>query len=260
MSMEMKLEWVTPEWAEDILQNHNPTNRRKSPDWSSTLAKYMDEGKFITTHQGIAFNCDGTLKDGQNRLAAVIKHGKPVQMWVAYGVPNEAMDWIDTHRVRNDFDNLVIHGIDVSSRVVPVAKAMKFDYASVKRSERDAFRKFVVAHQEAIKFSLELGSNFPLRLACIRAVIARAWYSCDHDRLSLFGRILNGEMANVKGNRAAFVFRNHMINNGVKYGARGNKDIYEKCQGALVHFMNEETIQKSCGMEGVLFRIPGDPE
>ncbi len=62
--------------------------------WVAQLAHYMKEGHFQLTHQGIAFNEDGELFDGQHRLLAVMKSGVPVQMVVTRGA--NSLAWTAT--------------------------------------------------------------------------------------------------------------------------------------------------------------------
>ena len=70
-------------------------NRRLSKAWVSALTVMMEEKRFNLTHQGIAFDVHGNLRDGQHRLAAIVKYGKPVEMFVAFGLPEAAFEAID---------------------------------------------------------------------------------------------------------------------------------------------------------------------
>ena len=40
----------------------------------------------MTTHQGIAFDENGVLQDGQHRLCAIVSANKPVDMMVTSGL------------------------------------------------------------------------------------------------------------------------------------------------------------------------------
>lgn len=91
---------VTPELAADWLENRNlETNRKLSSTVAARYAKAMAEARWLTTHQGIAFDNDGFLIDGQHRLKAVIIAGIPVELFVAVGFSNETFAVLDSgHR------------------------------------------------------------------------------------------------------------------------------------------------------------------
>ena len=89
-----KRELITPEIAAQYLQlnKHNrPLSLAKVKEW----AKEMKEKKWRETHQGIAFDTDGNLIDGQHRLSAVVESGESVYMIVAYNCDPESFRVID---------------------------------------------------------------------------------------------------------------------------------------------------------------------
>jgi len=74
---------ITPELASKLLER-NIGNRKIKP---AVVKKYTDailSGNFICTNNGIALDKDGRLIDGQHRLAAVVKSGKPITQYVFY--------------------------------------------------------------------------------------------------------------------------------------------------------------------------------
>jgi hypothetical protein len=82
----------------------------------------MRMGKWLPTHQGIAFNVNGDLIDGQHTLSAVIVSGTTIWRLVARKVPvdvagDNPMDAIDTGNPRSVADALQLqHGcIDAAS-------------------------------------------------------------------------------------------------------------------------------------------------
>ena len=85
--MKTQTKIITPQWASQILETRNPKNRPISKPFVERMARDMVCGAFATTHQGIAFDENGDLLDGQHRLAAVVKSGKPIEMVVTTGIP-----------------------------------------------------------------------------------------------------------------------------------------------------------------------------
>jgi hypothetical protein len=75
-----------------------------------SFAEAMRRGEWLVTHQGIAFDVNGVLVDGQHRLAAVIEADQPVEMTVFTEVPEGAFDVLDTGKRRTAADVLAIEG------------------------------------------------------------------------------------------------------------------------------------------------------
>lgn len=95
-SIDIRVQWITPELAKHWLGNFNNVNRQKKKAGIEFLAAEIAEGRHILTHQGIAFGADGELYDGQHRLEAIVLAGVPVQMMVTRGLSPQARDVIDS--------------------------------------------------------------------------------------------------------------------------------------------------------------------
>lgn len=90
-------------------------NRKLIPAVAQAYAEAMVRGEWVLTHQGIAFDVEGDLADGQHRLVALALAGqvKPdlvVPFTVTYDLPLDAMDRIDTGRKRTMSDMLQMRG------------------------------------------------------------------------------------------------------------------------------------------------------
>lgn len=103
------------------------TNRPISRMNVVRYAAEMIAGRWHLTHQGIAFDEDGWLKDGQHRLKAVIYAGNTnpdisIPMMVTYGVDEETFQFIDNGMKRKLADSLAVRGITNSIAVTSAAK------------------------------------------------------------------------------------------------------------------------------------------
>lgn len=76
------LETISPQVAVQYLER-NKKNRSITKERVKSLARDIQAGAFMVTHQCIAFNANGDLIDGQHRLSAVVATGQSVQMYVA---------------------------------------------------------------------------------------------------------------------------------------------------------------------------------
>ena len=85
---------VTPEMAKAWL-DRNTQNRKMRRDVVDAFARDMKNGNWQTTHQGIAFDKNGVLIDGQHRLAAIVKSGVAIDLLVMRGFEPNAINYID---------------------------------------------------------------------------------------------------------------------------------------------------------------------
>lgn len=103
------------------------TNRPISKMNVARYAAEMKAGRWKLTHQGIAFDVDGWLKDGQHRLLAIVLAGNThpdisIPMMVTYGVDEETFQFIDNGMRRKLADSLAVRGVTSSIMVTSVAK------------------------------------------------------------------------------------------------------------------------------------------
>ena len=99
-------ELITPEIAKKYLAS-NITNRRLRKDRVNAIARDIKNGNWKETHQGIAFDTNGDLIDGQHRLAAIVEADVGVYIDVARGLPYEIGSVIDTGSARTCRDSIV---------------------------------------------------------------------------------------------------------------------------------------------------------
>lgn len=103
---------ITPEIAAEMLAtNENNRDLRKSV--VDSLAFVMKQGRFELSPQGIAFDKDGKLIDGQHRLSAIVESHVPyVMMRVTLGCDREVYAVLDIGKNRNIADVSKQMGLD----------------------------------------------------------------------------------------------------------------------------------------------------
>lgn len=89
MAIQMKVEQVTPEKAAHYLKRNVDNYRKLSKTKVAQYAAEMKAGKWQLNGEGIMFDEEGKLKNGQHRLAAIIMAGIPVEMTIVTGVGND---------------------------------------------------------------------------------------------------------------------------------------------------------------------------
>jgi hypothetical protein len=99
---------VTPAMAKNWLEHRNVERQRTySHHKANQWAIEMRADRWKTTHQGIAFDWDGFLLDGQHRLGAIVLVGRPVALDIRVGCDPDTFDVLDTGHKRTA--NQMIH-------------------------------------------------------------------------------------------------------------------------------------------------------
>lgn len=87
-SMKAAVETISPQRAAQWLKDS--TNYRKmSARRVERMAQLIQQGFWDVNGETIKFNGDGTLKDGQHRLAACVQADKSIKSVVVYGIPTD---------------------------------------------------------------------------------------------------------------------------------------------------------------------------
>lgn len=112
---------VGPDLAQVILANHNDHNRPIREGRVEYWADVMKNGRWRYTHQGIAFDVEGNLQDGQHRLAACVKADFIMDIGVSVGMPVENFKVVDIGGLRTGADVAHIAGYTQHTNTVSQA-------------------------------------------------------------------------------------------------------------------------------------------
>lgn len=91
---------ITPDQAARILADRNNRNRNIAASVVAKYARDMRSGNWLLNGDAIRFAVDGSLLDGQHRLAAIVKAGVPVRSFVVWNLPAESQATMDDGRKR----------------------------------------------------------------------------------------------------------------------------------------------------------------
>jgi hypothetical protein len=253
---------VTPEKALQWLEG-NTHNRPINEAHVKRLARDIQAGRWRLTHQGIAFDTDGLLVDGQHRLWAVVEAGMPITTRVFFNEPPENRQVLDSGQRRSNLDILNITGQvgEVTTRHLATLRAMLAGCSShtVRVTPGEEGEQYW-RHRGALEFAVQhLGSACVRGVATseVRAVIARACYSAEHGKLIHFCDLMKSGMAAGDGDASLCMLRDFLISNG---GAGKGESVrrmrYSKVQWALSAFLQGKTPQRLCGATTELFPLP----
>lgn len=256
----VKTAWieVTPELASKWL-NGNTHNRPLKNGVVDRYAADMRVGRWRQSHQGIAFDENGTLIDGQHRLFALVDANVPVLLQVTRGLPLETQNVIDDGLKRSLVDVMRISDTakdGMTALHTSVAQRMFLGLSSASsfsartRQEQAAFLE---KHWEAVDFAVSL---FP-RAKRVRGVvnagslaaIARAYYHEDAIKLRRFGDVLYDGIpsASVPAENVITKIRTWLMTRktGSIGGSAATVEVYAKVTRALRCYCHNEQIGRN---------------
>lgn len=100
---------ITPELATRLLAR-NKNNRQRKENAIERYRHDMESGNWQVTNQGLGFDRNGVLTDGQNRLLACIRAQRSFRTVVAVGLMPEAKEVVDVGVKRTLSDALKMEG------------------------------------------------------------------------------------------------------------------------------------------------------
>jgi hypothetical protein len=106
-----------PKLAEYVLTELNPNNRPMKGGKIKKYAADLANGQWGLTGDTIKFGTDGFLKDGQNRLAACVRVGKPLTSHAVFGIASELFARMDIGKNRTGGDVFAIAKISYAGHV-----------------------------------------------------------------------------------------------------------------------------------------------
>lgn len=101
---------VSPEQASEWLLTRNSRNRAMRHNDIARYARDMQAGRWLFTGEGIKFDWDGVLLDGQNRLQAIFNTGITVPLAVFTNLDPTAQEVMDSGRGRKVKDQFDLRG------------------------------------------------------------------------------------------------------------------------------------------------------
>ncbi|WP_020500436.1 hypothetical protein [Sciscionella marina] len=218
--MRSKVQKITPQKAETMLEA-NTSNRPLSKPVVRAFAEAMRRGEWQVTHQGIAFDTNGVLVDGQHRLAAIVAAEQPVEMTVFTEVPADTFDVLDTGKRRNAADVLAIEGEKSSVMLAAmlrtiylVANRPDVNWSSGSASVTNTqILETLEAHPKAREY-VHLGERISAATGMIKSAAGAASYLVDaaNKRVDLedwYEGIIEG--AGLRRNDPRLTFRNTMF-------------------------------------------------
>jgi hypothetical protein len=257
-------QWISPEDAATLLARNFDRNRNIRAPWVTHLANLMSEGGFFASHQGIAFDPDDNLIDGQHRLNAIIKSGIGQWFLVATGVPREAVLGMDVHARRMDSEQIRVATDDLtpSRRDVAIARFMNAcTESAILRSSLSGEKlcEFLRRHREAIAFPQRHSTGSRTSAAPIEAAIAKSYYRHPHERLVEFMEILHSGIASNPADLAPATLHKWVHKDAkLNRGGVARVEVYLRTCSAIMAFMARRPVSFIRPLKEDPFPLPKD--
>jgi hypothetical protein len=104
--------WVDKDLATYILEERNPYNRRIKENNVKKMIRDYDQNKWnVSHHQGIAFDANGNLIDGQHRLHAIVEADALIPLLASFNIRPENITSIDRIARRTIADMMRMRGL-----------------------------------------------------------------------------------------------------------------------------------------------------
>jgi hypothetical protein len=257
-NMRISVEDVTPAQAAAWLER-NVCNRRLRPGVVAQYSRDMLRVVWFYKPTAICFDEDGNLGNGQHTLGAIVQSGTTQRLLIARNVPKDSIAAMDRGVARSIADIAHFLGLDTNRREIAIARIVQFGEAAgssvAKRSFDELFDAFM-SHETPIRWVVSLAPRVKFMAAPMLAVIVRAWYTQDRDRLAEFINVMSTGISNGPEDGAAIRLR-EVIRSARSFSTNSGKaELYRKTQTALERFLARADASKLYGTEKELFPVP----
>ena len=255
-----QFETITPAQAKKWLEKAGQ-NRKLRQSRVDLYAQMIARNDWFVTNQGIAFDEDEKLLDGQHRLNAIVAANVPVKMLVVRDLEKAAQMVIDVGAARQLHEQMRLNrGMPVLPLHIAVARHMlastaDSDTTRLMRRDPMLVERFYLGYRAAIDYAVTLFAAAPpqgiggVRVAAVVAPVARAYYHTDkHERLDQFRDILYNGFADKAADSAAVVLRTYLMVLHSKVGqGRGfavRREQYAHTEIAVLAFLERRILHK----------------
>lgn len=146
-----KIMTVTPAIAQGFLLKNN-NNRHLRKERVEFYLDQMRKGLWVVQNDDICFDWDGNLLNGQHRLSAVVKLGKPVEMGIKTGLDPRAFSIIDVGANRSAGDIFSISGIKNGNAKAAITK-FYIQFKKGKFFDRGGLVRYKMGNNEILEFA-----------------------------------------------------------------------------------------------------------
>jgi hypothetical protein len=184
---------IDPALATELLKG-NVANRTLTKSKVNKYATDMRSGNWVAdTAECIKISHNMRLLDGQHRLQAIVESNTRVQMFIAYNVPEIAMNNIDTGFSRTTKNIFELNGISNAQHIsAAIKKYLAYKTFKYNDGVNDPVKQMQITNKQALdeynsrqKFWSEITTKFMSyrkTFKNIEITYLIAWYALAHDK------------------------------------------------------------------------------
>lgn len=259
---------MTPGLAAQLLERVHPNQRPEKPQRINKYAAEMASGRWwLNCADPAVVDEDGWLTNGRNRCKACLKAGVAVPMVICYGAPKKANVVYDTGAGRNVNDAACFAGAPLDNKQFSsVARRMAAGMRNKDELSIQQVLDYLKTYEDGIRFSFQKfapAAGRGLMVASTRAVIARAYYTVNRERLAKFAEFLiTGLPDDPKRDSAVITLRNWLLESSIpdkrrSQGGRFDRKLtYKYTEHALFNFLKGLRITQLLEIAEEQFPLP----
>ncbi len=256
---------VGPDQAIKWLES-NTRNRPLDQKHVDYLAAEMKAGRWKLTHVGLAFDINEVLQDGQHRLWAIVLSGCTVEMSVTFNTPEDCIQYVDGGKKRMAHERMHLSGRyegGVSKNHLAALRAMLLGVQEPRHIPFCREMDLMAKHKPAIDFAVEhLTTNRVKGVgsSVTRAVVARAWYSADLERLRRFCEVLRTGMRGGDDESVIILLRDYLAGCDRREGLGQFRDQYGRVERAMNAFLTGRPLPILRPCQSEMYPLPEEQE
>ncbi|MCL2623156.1 MAG: hypothetical protein FWD31_05750 [Planctomycetaceae bacterium] len=234
---------VTPEMAKQWLLKNN-FNRPLKPKLVENYVRQIESGNWRRTHQGIAFDDEGVVLDGQHRLHAIIRTGQSLPMLIFLNENQAAHEAIDGGKQRTLLDVVRLELLDdtIKEKHICVLKEMWAGRYCKNQNHLSATEvvNLYRRYYQAVRFAVDIFDSTIKNSTTLMAVIARAFHTVPKEKLLEFCSIIQTGNGDHPSTIVVLEFRHWFFKLRDRQEAT-RREIYKRASNALKAFIHNET-------------------
>lgn len=242
----------------------NTRNRPLDQKHVDYIASEMKAGRWKLTHESIAFDVNGVLQDGQHRLWAIVMSGCTVEMSVTFNTSENCIENVGGGKRRMDHERMNLSGRyqgGVTQNHLSALRAMLQGLDDPRTIPFCQQMDLMARHKPAVDFAVEhLTTNRVKGVgsSVTRAVVARAWYSADLEKLRRFCEVLRTGMRNCGDENCIILLRDYLAGS-VRCDSLGEfRDQYGKVERVLNAYLSGRTLTVLRPCTAEMFPLPDE--
>lgn len=243
-------ELITPEMAAEYL-TRNKTNRILRERDVNSIARDIVNGNFKLTHQGIAFDSEGNLIDGQHRLTACVKAGVPIYIRVTRGTEFKNAAYVDIGIKRTLQDGFAFTGKYSDSPALrnksmsgAIRKLVFYGYNSNVVLTNAEMETFLDAFRDELETLYKCSSSrkstpSPINAAALSALLCG---ESSEDIFKYFSIFLNGDSSGCEGHNISAVYNwnRQLMDAKLHHTTFQNAKVYSSTQNSIWNFIHTD--------------------